>query len=98
MLYNLLSVVLVGRTRVLSYFYFYFFNLKYNCFTMLCEILLYNAVTQLYIYIYIYIHTHTHTYPLPLEFPSHPTSIPPHLDHRTQSIKLSSLCYTAVSH
>ena len=53
MLYNLLSVVLVGRTRVLSYFYFYFFNLKYNCFTMLCEILLYNEVNQLYIYTHI---------------------------------------------
>ena len=70
MLYNLLSVVLVGRTRVLSYFYFYFFNLKYNCFTMLCEILLYNEVNQLYIY--------THTYSLsllnspPIPPPSHP--------------------------
>ena len=38
------------------------FLLAYNCFTMLCQFLLYKEVNQLYIYIY----------PLPLGPPSHP--------------------------
>ena len=45
---------------------FKFFLLEYNCFTMLCQFLLYNKVSQLCVCIY----------PLPLELPSaHP--IPP---------------------
>ena len=46
---------------MVQYYYFYLilfiiiFNthlLEYNCFTMVCEFLLYNKVNQLYIYIY----------------------------------------------
>ena len=36
-----------------SLFFFFFTSLlEYNCFTMLCEFLLYNKVDQLYVYIY----------------------------------------------
>ena len=38
-------------------------QLEYNCFTMLCYILLYNSMNQLYVY----------TYHLPLEPSSHPS-------------------------
>ena len=60
-----------------------FFLLRYNCFTMQCQFMLYNKVNQLYVYIY----------PISWIFPptSHPSRSP-------QSTKLSSLRYTAGSH
>ena len=70
---------------------FSFFLLKDNCLTMLCQLLLYNEVNQLYVYIY----------PLPLEAPSH-TLIPPFwviTEHRAELPVLYSsspraLCFT----
>ena len=62
--------------------------LEYNCFTMLCQFLLYNKVNQLYVYIYPHI-------------PSLCASLPPSLSHPSrwsQSTKLISLCYAAASH
>ena len=56
--------------RLFTVFFFFFllilflkFLLEYNCFTMLCQFLLYNKLNQLYVCIYSY----------PLESPSHPT-------------------------
>ena len=39
---------------IIIYFLFLFFTslLEYNCFTMVCQFLLYNKVNQLYVYIY----------------------------------------------
>ena len=58
--------------------------LEYNCFTMLCQFLLYNKVKQLYVYIYPYI-------PSPSPSLSHPS-------RWSQSTQLISLCYAAASH
>ena len=67
-------------------FYFILFSLlECNCFTMLCQFLLYNKVNQLYVNIY----------PIPLEPPYDP-HIPPLW--ASQSTELSSLCCTAASH
>ena len=44
----------------------FLFLLEYNCFTMLCQFLLYSEVNQLYVYLY----------PLPLGLPSHHPSPP----------------------
>ena len=49
--------------------------LEYNCFTMVCQFLLYNKVNQLYIYIYPHI-------PLPLASPSHPPYLTPLGGHK----------------
>ena len=60
--------------------------LEYNCFTMVCQFLLYNKVNQLYIY--------------PISPPSC-ISLPPSLSHPSrwsQSTELISLCYAAASH
>ena len=62
--------------------------LEYNCFTMLCQFLLYNKVNQLYVYIYLHI-------------PPSCVSLPPSLYHPSrwsQSTELISLCYAAASH
>ena len=61
------------------------FLLGYNCFTMLCQFLLSNMVSQLYICIY----------PLPLEPPLHP---PCHPSRSSQSTEQNSLCFPAGSH
>ena len=61
-----------------------FVLLGYSCFTLLCQSLLYNAVSQLYVYIY----------PLPLGTPSHLT---PHSSWSPGSTELSSLSYAAGS-
>ena len=50
----------------LLFYVAFVFKLEYNCFTMLCQFLLYNNVNQLYVY----------TYSLPLQPPSH-SPIPP---------------------
>ena len=55
-----------SSTFIIFYFYFslvlkFFFNLEYNCLTMLCQFLLYNNMNQL----------HEYTYLLPLGPPSH---------------------------
>ena len=60
-------------------------NNKNNCFTMLCQFLLYNRVSQLY----------AHN-PFPLEPRSH--SPPSHPSRPSQSPELSSRCYTTASH
>ena len=48
-----------------------FYKLEYNCFTVLCEFLLYSEVNQPYVYIY----------PLPLGPPFHSHPHPTHLGH-----------------
>ena len=49
-------ITLRSRCIFLSYLFIYLFILtsllEYNCFTMLCQFLLYNKVSQLYVYIY----------------------------------------------
>ena len=60
--------------------------MKYSCFTMLCQFLLYNNVDQLYI----------HIYPLILEPPSQPSPIPT-LQVITEH-QAVHMCYTAASH
>ena len=62
--------------------------LEYNCFTMVCQFLLYNKVNQLYIYIYPHI-----SYLLRLP-PSHPLYTTPLGGHKPPI----SLCYAAASH
>ena len=63
-------MLIINRNRVL---------LEYNCFTMLCQFLLYSEVNQLYVYIY----------SVPLE---PPTPISSHQSRSPQSTKVSSLC------
>ena len=55
-------------------FIFYFLTslLEYNCFTMVCQFLLYNKVNQLYIYIYPHISSLLH---LPLTLPISPLQV-----------------------
>ena len=62
--------------------------LEYNCFTMVCQFLLYNNVNQLYIYIYPHISSLLHLLPPSLSHPS----------RWSQSTELISLCYVAASH
>ena len=62
-------------------------KLEYNCFTALCQFLLYNEMNQPYVYIY----------PHPLGTPSHPQP-PSHPPRSSQSTELSFLCYVAASH
>ena len=74
-----------------QFFFFSFFLtslLEYNCFTMVCQFLLYNKVNQLYIYIYPHISSLLR---LPPTLPSHPS-------RWSQSTELISLCYAAASH
>ena len=54
------SALLFKSIPILSLF---FFLLEYNCFTMLCQFLLYNNVNQLHVYIY-------PLPPLPASYPS----------------------------
>ena len=68
--------------------FFFISLLEYNCFTMLCQFLLYNEVNQLYVYIYPHIPSLLSLSPTLLSHPS----------RSSQSIKLISLCYTAASH
>ena len=58
--------------------------LEYNCFTIVCQFLLYNKVNQLYMYIY----PHISSLPSSLSHPS----------RWSQSTELISLCYAAASH
>ena len=87
---------IVSFMYCLFFFGFYFLLLlflktsllEYNCFTMVCQFLLYNKMNQLYI-----------TY-IPISPPSC-ISLPPSVSHpfrRSQSTKLISLCYAAASH
>ena len=62
------------------------FLLECNCFTMLCQFLLYDNMNQSYVYL----HTLSRV-PLP-----YPNSTP--LGGSSQSSKLSSLCYTVAAH
>ena len=62
--------------------------LEYNCFTLLCQLLLYNNVNQLYMYIYPHI-------PSLLRLP--PTLPIPPLQVVTKH-ELISLCYAGASH
>ena len=57
-------------------FFFFFLTslLEYNCFTMLCYLLLYNKVNQLYVYIYPHMPSLLH---LPPPLPIPPLPIPP---------------------
>ena len=71
-----------------------FFELEENRFTMLCWFLPYSNTNQSWLYIYMHSYeVCVCIYPFPLEPPS---PIPP--PRSSQSIKLSSLCYTAASH
>ena len=62
-----LFALMISFTAKNPHDFLFFFLLEYNCFTMLCQFLLYNEVNQLCIYIY----------PLPLG----PTPKPTHLGH-----------------
>ena len=73
----------------LSFFFFYYFIfltslLEYDCFTMLCQFLLYNKVNQLYVYIYPHIPSLLH---LPSTLP-----IPPLKVDTTHRADLPVLC------
>ena len=59
----------LGISRLIfpSIYFLFVFSLEYNCFTMLCQFLLYNSVNQLNVKIYL----------LPLEPPCHFPPIPP---------------------
>ena len=91
--FSFLSFFLSSFLLFLSFFLFFNIRifktslLEYNCFTMVCQFLLYNKVNQLYTYIYPHI--------LPLRLP--PT-LPIHPSRWTQSTELISLCYVAASH
>ena len=62
---------------ILFYFIFYLLTslLEYNCFTMVCQFLLYNKVNQLYIYICPHISS---LLCLPPSYPSYPTLLGGH--------------------
>ena len=64
---------------------FFTFLLEYNCFTMVCQFLLYNKVNQLYIYIYPHICSPFH---LPPTLP-----IPPFQLVTKHQADLPVLCY-----
>ena len=51
-------------------YFFLTYLLEYNCFTMMCQFLLYNKVNQLYIYIYHHISSLV-CFPLTLSIPPH---------------------------
>ena len=77
---------------ILYLFLFFIFLtslLEYNCFTMVCQFLLYNKVNQL--------HIHMSPYLFPLASPSLPPSLS-HPSRLSQSTELISLCYVAASH
>ena len=59
----------LGISRLIfpSIYFLFVFSLEYNCFTMLCQFLLYNSVNQLNVKIYL----------LPLEPPCHFPPLPP---------------------
>ena len=66
----------------MTYLFIYLASfLEYNCFTMVCQFLLYNKVNQLYIYIYPHIHSLLRLPPtlpiLPLQVVTkHPADLP----------------------
>ena len=88
----------VGRTlpwshqrelrAVTSFFFFLTSLLEYNCFTLLCWLLLYNEVNQLYVYIYPHIPSLFRLSPM----------LPITSSRWSQSTELISLCYAAASH
>ena len=74
-----------------QYFFLKTSLLEYNCFTTVCQFLLYNKVNQLYIYVCPHISSLLHL----------PPSLPPSLSHPSrwsQSTEQISLCYAAASH
>ena len=80
--------ILLGTHKEGFYFIFLTSLLEYNCFTMVCQFLIYSKVNQLYIYIYPHISSLFHL----------PPAIPiPHLQVHTKT-ELISLCYAAASH
>ena len=85
------SYYFVGKLRLIHRFSLFFSLtslLEYNCFTIVCQFLLYNKVNQLYIYI------HPHVSSLLRLSPTLP--IPP--SRWAQITELISLCYAAASH
>ena len=78
--------------KILIFFRFFFFFdrslLECNCFTMLCQFLLYTQVNQPYAYISSHIPSLLSLLPSSLSHPS----------RSLQSTKLISLCYAAASH
>ena len=81
--------------NVLFLFFIYLFNLffltsllEYSCFTMVCEFLLYNKVSQLYVYIYPHISSLLR---LP---PSHPPNPTPLGGYRALSCFPLAICFT----
>ena len=83
-----MTLVNIQTNHVTVLSYFFKSLLAYNCFTMVCQFLLYNKVNQLYIYI------HPHISSLLCLPPT--LRIPP--PKWTQSTELISLYYTAASH
>ena len=91
--YLFLLARLFSRKAVLVNILFFFFLtslLKYNCLTIVCQLLLYNKVNQLYIY-------NMFPFLFRLASPSLPPS-PSHPSRWSQSTELISLCYAAASH
>ena len=84
---NLITYVIHVTHLDVSYYFFLTSSLEHNCFTMLCQFLLYNKVNQLYAYIYPHI-------PSLLRLPPSPS----HYSRWSQSTELISLCYAAASH
>ena len=72
-----LSEAISELTRYFCFLFFVFFTslLEYNCFTMVCQFLLYNKVNQLYIYICPHISSLLH---LPPSHPPYPTPLSGH--------------------
>ena len=84
----MITTIKLVNTSFTSHNYLFFLTslLEYNCFTMVCQFLLYNKVNQLYIYICSHI--------------SPRVSLPSSLSHPSrwsQSTELISLCYAAAS-
>ena len=73
-----LDSIYVCQHMVFVFLFLFFFLtslLEYNCFTMVCQFLLYNKVNQLYIYICPHISSLLH---LPPSHPPHPTPLGGH--------------------
>ena len=75
-------------TSFKAFFLFLTSLMEYNCFTVLCQFLLYNKVSQLYVYMYPHIPSLSRV----------PPTLPIHPSRWSQSTKLISLCYAAALH
>ena len=72
---TLALIFLKSSPGLLFFFFFQTSLLEYNCFTMVCQLLLYNKATQLYIYTYPHISSLLR---LPPSHPPYPTPLGGH--------------------